>query len=104
MFDRFLLEIFLKFLVSAFLLRATAHALVVDASSVHAHRDEWCLTVLVHNASRSKSTEVKSQSRSITSSKCTPQENSLAIGRCFKCNIYRITALGWLKKEEDEQF
>ena len=69
------------------------------------HRDEWRLTVLVHSAPRSKSAEVMSLSRSTPSSKCTPQENSLATGGCFEHNTYRITALGWLKKEEeDEQF
>ena len=26
-------------------------------------------------------------------------QNSLATGGCFECNTYRITALGWLKKE-----
>ena len=32
-------------------------------------------------------------------------ENFLAIGGCFEYNTYRVAALGWLKKkEEDEQF
>ena len=89
----------------SFLLRATTHTLAVDASSAHVHRGEWCLTLLIHFAARSKSAEVMSQLCSTASSKCIPQENSLATGGCFKRNTYRVTALGWLKKEEeDEQF
>ena len=36
--------------------------------------------------------------------KMLPPENFLATGDCFECNTYHITALGWLKKEDDEQF
>ena len=31
-------------------------------------------------------------------------ENFLATGGCFECITYRVTALGCLKKEDDEQF
>ena len=67
------------------------------------HRDEWSLTVLVHSAPQSKSAEVMSQLCSTTSSKCTPQENFLATGGCFERNTHGITALGWLKKEEEDE-
>ena len=40
-----------------------------------------------------------SQLRSKQSAKAPSPENSLATGSCFECNIYHITALGWLKKE-----
>ena len=40
-----------------------------------------------------------SQLHSKQNAKAPPQENSLATGGCFECNTYRITALGWLKKE-----
>ena len=43
-----------------------------------------------------------SQLRSTTSAKCIPPANSLATCGCFERNTYRVTALGGLKKEEDE--
>ena len=43
-----------------------------------------------------------SQLRLTPSAKCTPQENFLAIGGCSERKTYRVTALGWLKKEEYE--
>ena len=36
------------------------------------------------------------------SAKCTPPDNFLTTGGCFECNTYRITALGWLNKEEED--
>ena len=54
--------------------------------------------------SRLKNTEVMLQLHSTPSAKCSPQENSLATGGCFERNTYRVTALGWLKKEDDMQF
>ena len=79
-----------RFLVSA------AHALAVSA---HVHRGEYCASTL---PPQSKSAEVMSQLRSTPSAKCTSQENFLATGGCFEHNTYRVTALGWLKKEEYE--
>ena len=40
-----------------------------------------------------------SQLRSKESAKAPPPENSLAGGGSFERNSYRVTALGWLKKE-----
>ena len=55
-------------------------------------------------SSQQKSTGAKSQSCSKRSSNLPSQENFLAFGGCLECETYCITALGWLKKEEDEQF
>ena len=95
----------LCFFVSALFCYALAHTLAIDVSSLHVHGDEWHLTVLVAtlHAPRLKSVEVLYQLRSTPSSKCTrPQENSLATGGCFERNTYRVTALGWLKKEDEQ--
>ena len=32
-----------------------------------------------------------------------PSENFMATGDCFKCNMYYVTAIGWLKKEDEER-
>ena len=101
-FRRFLQENLFKFLVfCSFLLRGTAHALVVDVSSVQMHLQ---MTSNSYCAQQLKSAEVTSPLRSKQSTKAPPLENSLATGGCLECNTDRVTALGWLKKEENEQF
>ena len=58
-------------------------------------------------SSPQESTSGKSQLRSKQSSKVPSPDNFVTIGGCFERYTYRVTALGWLKKErkkEDEQF
>ena len=59
---------------------------------------------LVHSAPQLKSTGVMLQLRSKRSTKAPPPDNFLATGGSFEHNTFPITALDWLKKEEDEQF
>ena len=82
------------------------HLRLHDASSAHVHRQMASVILLVYTLPpQSKSAEVMLQLNSTPSVECTPKENFLATGCCFERNTYRVTALGWLKKEEeDEQF
>ena len=60
--------------------------------------DKWRPTATVpHNRKALK------LHRRYAQNKAPPPENSLATGGCFECNTDRVTALGWLKKAEDEQ-
>ena len=84
------------------LLCSAAHIIVVDALSVHvcwqmASNNQYALPP---QSSLQKSTSGKSQLHSKQSSKGPSPENFMTIGGCFKCNTYRVTALGWLKKKE----
>ena len=65
----------------------------------------------VHSAPQSSPQEGesgKSQLCSRQSSNVPSPDNFMTIGGCFECYTYRVTALGWLKKNErkkgDEQF
>ena len=56
------------------------------------------VNTLPPRSSLQKSTGVTSQLCSKPSLKCTFQtKNFQATGGCFKCNMYRIMALGWLR-------
>ena len=63
--------------------------------------DKWRPTATV--PPQLKSAEITLPLRSKQSTKAPSLENSLATGGCFECNTDRVTALGWLKKAEDEQ-
>ena len=83
-----------------------AHALAVDASSAHVHRQNG-VQQLIHSAPTIEKRWSYVAVMLKTKCKAPPPENSLATGGCFKCNTYHIKALGWLKKErkkEDELF
>ena len=99
---------FCSFLINFFnLLCGAAPALVVDASSSHVCTDEWHPTVSMLcplSLPCKKSASGKSQLRWKQSSNGPSPKNFMTIGGCFKCYMYRVMALDWLKKEEDEQF
>ena len=101
-FGRFLLEIFLNFLFLLFLLRGAAHALAVDASSAHVHRQNG-VQQLTHSAPTIEKRWSYVAVMLKTNPKAPCPENSLATGGCFERNTYRITAPSWLKKERKKE-
>ena len=87
-------------LCSAFLTHA------IDASCSHVCTDEWhpaASTLCFLSPAHKKSTGDKSQLCSKQNSNESSPGDFLTIGGYFKCYMYWITALGWLKKEEGKK-
>ena len=80
------------------MLRGAAHALAVDSSSSHMHRQN-CVQQLAHSAPTIEKRWHYVAVTLKTKHKSTTPENSLATGGCFERNTYRVTALGWLKED-----
>ena len=68
------------------------------------YTDEWCPTVSTVGLP-SKKVQVLSHSHAQNEAQIdqAPENGIKYFGGCLGCNMYQVTALGWLKKEEDEQ-
>ena len=86
---------------------SAAHALTVDASSSHMCTDKWLPTASTLCPSVFPAKKAQAVSPSYAQSKAhmnhLQAENFVTIGGCFECYTYHVTALGWLKKEEERK-
>ena len=83
-----------------------AHALAIDASSLHVCTDEWlptASTLCPLSLSCKKSVGGKFQLCLMQNSNGPLSENFVTIGGCFEHYTYHVTALGWLKKSEKKK-
>ena len=83
------------------------HKHVVDESSLHMCTDEWLPTPMQYTLHAPQSSLQKAQEVSPNHAQSKAQmKHPQRIPGCwgyFKCYMYHVMALGWMKKEEEQE-